>query len=170
MKDLLKIVGGTAFSIVMFAAAIVLAFLFITGGVWLSDKLLPWLVLASWLVTLLVVLLFLPLSLLRAARRFTSIAILISSYVLGLTLWMEGLLLTYVIWGGFAVFVGLFLAGIGVVPVAMLATLINGMWFRLAELVVLTFMTFGSRALAFKIAASTEVTPEPVRQASVATV
>jgi len=76
--------------------------------------------------------------------------------VFGATLWMEGLLLTLAIWGVGAVFIGLFLAGVGVVPIAMLATLIKGMWGPLIELVLLTIMTFGSRIGAMSLAESLE--------------
>jgi hypothetical protein len=67
---------------------------------------------------------------------------------------MEGLVLTLSTWGLGAVLLGLFLGGIGVVPIAMLATLLKGMWAPLAELVVLTIMTFASRAGAFSLAES----------------
>jgi hypothetical protein len=55
-----------------------------------------------------------------------------------------------------AVFIGLFLAGVGMVPIAMLATLIKGMWGPLIELVLLTIMTFGSRIGAMSLAESLE--------------
>lgn len=51
------------------------------------------------------------------------------------------------LWGGIAVFIGLFLLGVGVVPIAMLATLFNGMWSTLGELFLLLILTFGSRFL-----------------------
>jgi hypothetical protein len=69
---------------------------------------------------------------------------------------LEGLLLTLAIWGVGAVFIGLFLAGVGVVPIAMLATLLKGMWGPLIELVLLTIMTFGSRIGAMSLAESLE--------------
>ena len=53
-------------------------------------------------------------------------------------------------------FIGLFLAGVGVVPIAMLATLIKGMWGPLIELVLLTIMTFASRIGAMSLAESLE--------------
>lgn len=53
---------------------------------------------------------------------------LIVCYVLGATLWMEGLPLTMALWDTFALVVGLFLARVGVAQVAMLATPFKGMW------------------------------------------
>jgi hypothetical protein len=44
------------------------------------------------------------------------------------------------------VFLGLFLLGVGVVPIAKHATLFKGMWLQLGELVLLTVLTFGLRA------------------------
>jgi hypothetical protein len=84
------------------------------------------------------------------------VALFFASYVFGATLWMEGLLLTLFIWGLGAVFIGLCVVGIGVVPIAMLATLLKGMWGPLIELVLLTIMTFGSRACAISLAESLE--------------
>ena len=70
---------------------------------------------------------------------------MIASLVFGFTLWVWGLLFTYHLWGAIAVFIGLFLMGVGVVPIAMLATLFKGMWSTLGELVLLTVLTFGTR-------------------------
>jgi hypothetical protein len=38
--------------------------------------------------------------------------------------------------------------GVGVVPIAMLATLFHGQWSHLGELIVLVILTFGSRFFA----------------------
>ncbi len=69
---------------------------------------------------------------------------------------MEGFLLTLSLWGVFGVFVGLFMGGIGVVPIAMFATSVKGQWMPLIELVVLAVMTFASRIGATTLAASLE--------------
>jgi hypothetical protein len=60
-------------------------------------------------------------------------------------LWMTGLLLTYTLWGGFAVFIGLFMFGVGVVITAFLATLLNGLWSAFFEIIFLVFLTYGTR-------------------------
>jgi len=51
-----------------------------------------------------------------------------SSFVVGFAAWLYGFGFTYTLWGGFAVILGLFLFGIGVVPMGLVATGINGMW------------------------------------------
>ena len=51
-----------------------------------------------------------------------------------------------------AVFIGLFLAGIGVVPIAIIATAIEGEWTVVGELIFLILLTYGSRYFGFKLA------------------
>lgn len=160
MRDKLKEAGNLLLGILILVAILAIPALFIVGAEWLSERLLPWFVLASFLAFAFLLLVLLPLAAFRRSRTFASVAILIVSYVFGATVWMEGLLLTMALWGTFAVVVGLFLAGVGVVPIAMLATLFKGMWARLAELVVLTVLTFGTRFLALWVGEKTGPAPE----------
>jgi len=124
---------------------------FIFGAAWANTKLLPWFSILTCITFALVVFVILPLAIPKVTRGFSTVALLIASYIFGATLWMEGLLLTLLIWGAGAVFIGLFLAGVGVVPIAMLATLLKGMWGSLVELLLLTIVTFGSRAGAISL-------------------
>jgi len=129
---------------------------FIDGMAWASAKLLPWFSVLTWFSFVIVVFILLPLAIPKKTREASSVALFIASYVFGATLWMVGLLLTMAIWGGTAVFIGLFLMGIGVVPIAMLATLINGIWWPFIELILLTIMTFGCRIGALSLENSLE--------------
>ena len=90
---------------------------------------------------------FLPMGIFKRTKGATALGLSISSYVFGLTLWFFGLLLTYIIWGMVGILIGLFFAGIGVVPLSILATALEGEWSILGQLVFLLFLTFGSRAL-----------------------
>jgi hypothetical protein len=128
----------------------------IYGGAWMSTKLLLWFSMLTWIAFALVIFVFLPLAIPRATRGFSSIALFVSSYVFGATLWMEGFMLTLLLWGVGALIIGLFIVGVGVVPIAMLATLFKGMWWRLVELVLLAIMTFATRAGAMSLAGSLE--------------
>ncbi len=105
-----------------------------------------------WLVFVLDVLIILPLGIFKKTKGASAIGLVISSYVYGLTLWFWALLLTYLIWGTVAVFVGLFIAGVGVVPIAILATAIKSEWAITGQIILLLVLTFGSRMLGFYFA------------------
>jgi len=156
VKDTLVGLGGLLIMGAFLIVGLIIAGIFIFGAAWASTKLLPWFSILTWVAFALVVFILLPLAIPKATRGFSSVALFIASYVFGVTLWMEGLLFTLAIWGIGAVFIGLFLAGVGVVPIAMLATLVKGMWGPLIELVMLTIMTFGSRIGAMSLAESLE--------------
>lgn len=125
VKETFGAIGGLVLMLVIFAAGIAMVTAIILGGVWVSKHLLPWLTVISVVVFAIVIFVLLPLAIPRATRGFSSISIFIASYVFGATLWMFGLLLTYLTWGVGAVIFGLFFFGVGVVPIAMLATLLR---------------------------------------------
>jgi hypothetical protein len=152
MVDFLKSIGGFIIGIGIFLGIIFLAMFFIKGGVWLGAIVLPWLSIIMWLVFILNVIIFLPLGIFKKTRSVSAFGFVISSYVYGLTLWFWALLLTYLIWGTTAVFIGLFIAGIGVVPIAILATALNGEWAITGQIILLLVLTFGSRMLGFYFA------------------
>ncbi len=152
MGDIIKSIGGFLIGICIFLGLILLATFFIKGGVWLSVKVLPWLSIIMWLVFSLDILIILPLGIFKKTKVISAIGLLMSSFVYGITLWFWALLLTYLIWGVFAVFIGLFIFGIGVVPIAILATAINGQWAITGQIIILLVLTFGTRALSFYLA------------------
>lgn len=128
VKDTLAGLGGFLIMGAFLVVGLAIAGVFMLGPAWASTKLLPWFSVLTWIAFALAVFILLLLAIPRATRGFSSVALFIASYVFGATLWMEGLLLTLGLWGLGAVFIGLFLAGVGVVPIAMLATLLKGMW------------------------------------------
>lgn len=160
MSNKLKGAGTWLLGIVGLLAILAIPALFLVGAEWLSERLLPWFILASTLALGFVLFVVLPLSVFIRCRGFAAIASLVASYVFGATLWMWALLLTLALWGTWAVVIGLFMMGVGVVPIAMLATLFKGMWSILAQLVVLTVLTFGTRFYAVWIAEKADASGE----------
>ena len=152
MVSFLKSIGGYIITIVIFLGVFLLAMFFVKGGVWLGEIVLPWLSIIMWLVFILNIIIFLPLGIFKKTRSVSAFGFVISSYVYGLTLWFWALLLTYLIWGTRAVFIGLFIAGIGVVPIAILATALNDEWAITGQIILLLVLTFGSRMLGFYFA------------------
>jgi len=151
-KESVAGIGGLVF----FVAILIIPVLFIMGAEWASEHILPWASGLSVILFIIEISIILPLSIPRKTRLFASKALINFSYVFGITLWMEGLLLTLNIWGVGAVIVGLFLAGVGVVPVAFLACMFNGLWAFVLELTLLVIITYVNRIGAFSLAGSLE--------------
>lgn len=143
VKDFWSIILGIAFMI----GILLLALLFIKGGLWLSTTLYPWLMLVSIMTFVLSLLILLPLGIFKKTRFASGIGFFIASYVFALTAWVWSFLLAYILWGFFGLSIGLFIGGIGVVPIAMLATLFSGEWFTFLGLTVLVIAISGSNVL-----------------------
>ena len=145
MKIFIKQAHGCLTGILILAGLICLALLFLHGGVWFSKQILPWLLPSAKMTLGIVLLVLLPLSWWWPTRRIAAKGLLYASGIFGLTLWKWGLILTYNLWGGMAVLVGLFLVGVGVVPMAMFATAFKSMWPTLGQLIALAVLTYGTR-------------------------
>jgi len=147
IKEFLSNIGTYILVIIIVLVIIGLPILFIWGGAWLADKILPWLTVLSFIVFVFNLIILCPLAIIPPTRQWAGIGFYISSYIFGITGWFMGLLLTWTLWGGLAVIIGLLIVGIGVVPMAMIATLLNGMWLELGLLSVAVILTFGLRTL-----------------------
>jgi len=147
MKQKLKGIGWGVIGIAAFIGFIILIAFLIKGGVWLSVTIYPYLVTIMTWAFFITVFILLPLSISKRIRGMTGLGIYIASYIFGITLWVWGVLLTYFLWGGWALLVGLFIMGVGVVPIAMLATMLKGMWSEFGYLILGLVMTFGARIL-----------------------
>jgi hypothetical protein len=152
VKSTLSSIGTYALGVVIILALLALPALFIFGGIWVGEKILPWLMLLCILALAFNIFILVPLALIPPTRPWAGLGFFISSYLFGLTGWFMGLLLTWTLWGGCAVVVGLFIMGIGVVPIAMLATLFEGMWLELGLLILAVILTYGLRVLGVALA------------------
>ena len=81
----------------------------------------------------------------------------ISSFAFGTLLFAFSCIVVVQIWGYFGLFAGLFFAGVGVVPVAFLATLFHGEWSLFWNTVVGTILTFGTRFLGIYLSTPKEI-------------
>ena len=162
-KSIISIIGTYILGAVIMLAVFSLPVLFIVGGVYVGEKILPWLMALS-IIAIGVCIVILPLfTLFSVTRAWAGLVFAMVSYVFGITGWFIGLLLTWMLWGGLAVLIGLFIFGVGVVPIAMLATLLKRMWPELGLLFLVVLLTFGSRFLGlFLIKSQSEVLPTGV--------
>jgi len=112
-------------------------------SVWILEWTAP-----AFLITFLVSLVLLVSSLIPPIRGLAAVGIMYASLVFGAILWIWGMSYTYMAWGLLGVIVGLVFLGVGVVPVAMVAALVNADWKTFGLFVVSVIITFGSRGLA----------------------
>lgn len=151
MKDKLKAVGTGAMFIVFIAACIAIPAVFLLGAAWAAGHLNTLFVVGGLLFGV-VLLVLLPLSLFKSLRGFTGTCIFFSSYVFGLITWLYSFVLTYVLWGLWAVIAGVLMLGGAVLPFALLATLFKGMWDPFFSVLILFLLTVGCRLLGAYIA------------------
>lgn len=91
-----------------------------------AQWLVNWTAFASYIAFALCVVVFLPLGLLRRARGIAGHALFISSYLFGVTLWLVCVLATYATLGMIWMLVGVFLGGVGIVPLAFINFIVRG--------------------------------------------
>lgn len=101
---------------------------------WL-ESVLPWLERAVAITIAVWVFVFLPMLIIRKARQWAGVGFVYSSYLTGLSCWVFSLIVTYRTLGGFWLIFGLFFAGMGVFPLAVIGTMVRGLWGSLPDLV-----------------------------------
>ena len=148
MREKFKTVEDVILGIVIFVlvvASIFVPILFFTKGPQILAKIFPFLKVLYSIAMFVSIFSLLPTALFRRTRGIAGIGLFIASYIFGATLWVWAFLLTYMLWGMGALIIGLLIFGIGVVPIAMLATLFKGEWYLLGNLSLLLVFTFGAR-------------------------
>lgn len=156
MIEKAKSLGWTVLGIGILLFFLLIGAFMLNGAVWVGEHVMDWLITISWIVLATDAFILLPLSMSNKYGMYGGIGIYFSSNIFGLTLWFLGLLLTYYTWGFFAVIIGLFLGGVGVIPVGMLAVLVNGEFAAFFGLLLLTALTIGSKILGVYLASKAE--------------
>lgn len=147
MWEKVKEAGWLVLGLVMMVVIMAIFAIFLNGTIYIGEKILPFLQDVLGWASALFFLILLPLSFIRKTHKSAGTATFYFSYLSGFTLWFYAALATYYLWGFFGLIVGLFLAGIGVLPIAIIASLFGGEWTILWNLFYLAALTYGSRIL-----------------------
>ncbi len=155
-KKALSIVGTLALWIAISLGLVFLVGVFVKGAAWASLKILPTLTgFAAVTGGILIGPGFLFV-VSRKTRPWLGMAMWLWSYLAGLALWMSSLLVVWQLWGLGAVIIGLFLAGIGVVPIAFLACLFKAEWGDLLSLAISLVCVMASRGFGTYLSVKSE--------------
>lgn len=153
--NILKSIGGTLLGIAIFVGVIVATILFFTFGAKMAFVISPFVNgLAGILLTINIILLFF--AIIPRARGVIGNIIIFSSLIYGLSAWIYGLAVTLAIWGWLGVIIGVFLGGIGVVPIGMLASVLSGHWDLFWPLLINVATYFGAIVIGGLLVGSAE--------------
>jgi len=152
MNNRLKTVGEYGLGIIVIVGIFLLIGVMLRGMVWASEKGLPWLYAAARIALDVCFFVLLPLCAFRKSRPWAGVGFFISSYFFGAMLFAYSCIVVVQIWGYFGLVIGLLFAGIGVLPVGLLATLFHGEWGLFWNLVLGAVLTFGTRMLGMFLA------------------
>jgi len=142
--------GVVGFALLIVVLAIGMALL--EGVATFSIWVLRWTFPAFSITFFISIIVLFPLSLIPPARVVSAVGFLFASFAFGTILWLWGMAYTYSTWGILPVVLGLFLGGIGVIPIAMFAALVHGDWANLGLFLVSAALTIGLRVLAHWLA------------------
>ena len=148
-NEALRAIGGVLLAGGIGIGFVTLLMMLLYGATWASEHLLRYVSLAAqWAIVICIVILA-PLAVFRRTRIISAFGFFSSSYIFGTCLWMMGLLSAYFYWGLKSIIIGICMFGVGVVPVALLASLFNSDWSAIGMMLTGVVLTYGSRMLAF---------------------
>jgi len=145
MQRSLNSIGCFIVAIAATVGALLILSLFIRGGVWFADKILPVLFIFSVAVFIFNIVVCIPLAFFKKTKEFSGKALFLSSYFYGVLLWLGCLVITFKLWGWFGIVLGLILLGVGIVPIAAIATVIAGLWSIVLHIIVLALIIWLAR-------------------------
>lgn len=147
MKSL-KNIFTSALGIIIGVGLILLTIFLLVYGVRIASTIYPFLLRVSSISLVISLFVLLPLGIFKKSRIVSIYGLYIASFIFGASVWVFSFLVTYFYWGLFWVVIGLFIAGIGVIPLGLIASLLHGDWSSFFNIVLGVVMTYGTRALA----------------------
>lgn len=151
-KDVASSAGVILLIIFFIAGGFALLALLISGVGWVSEKIYPLTIILSQIALFAIIPISLLLIIFKKTRGFGAIGLLMSSYLLGISLWVWSLIIAYTLAGTFWLVVGLILGGIGIVPIAFIAALFSAKWFIVLQIGISAIVIYAVRAFSIFLA------------------
>lgn len=128
---------------ILFVATILLSSIFLIGITWLTTVLYPFILFIRQLTIQSCFFILLPLSFFKTTRTFAATGFAVSAMVMGITVWLFSVLTVYQLWGFIGLSAGIILGIVGIVPLALIAAGLNGMWVAVGSIALGTALYFG---------------------------
>jgi hypothetical protein len=143
MKKVFKAIGGLILGITIFLGIIITTILIVTFGIKIAFAVEPIInIVAAILLILDIVILVLALS--KKLRPIVGIIMVFSSYIMGLSTLIYGFAVTLSLWGMVGVVIGIFMGGVGVIPIGLLAAMFHSQWGPFWSLLISIVLTLAT--------------------------
>lgn len=140
-----RAVGSVMLYVALLIITMFVVILMLRGTLYVSTVIYPYLILTTSYVMPICGMILFPLSAFKRTRDVAVTGIYICSFLFGAVNWVFGFLVSYDLWGFIGIFIGLFIAGVGVVPVGAIASAWNGEWVLFWNLIIGAVITYGAR-------------------------
>ncbi len=147
LSPLVKALASVLLLVAGLTGLISIVGLFSRGPLWLHQHIYPGVLAISSLCLFVVIPLSLLLACFRRTRGYAGVSIYCTSFVFGFGFWLSSLIVLGLLASRFVIITGLLFAGVGVIPLAILAALIRGDWSYLWQLLATGVGVFLIRAL-----------------------
>jgi hypothetical protein len=139
-----KSLGIGVFGLVAFVLVATIMGLLLYGTVWVVDWIKPLFWVLTKIAIALQIIVLLPLSAFRRTRSFSVSGMGIASFVYLTLVFLASTVLAYQKFGLFGVVFGGLLGGVGIVPVGIVAAVMNDMWIDAADVVLVLAIWYGT--------------------------
>lgn len=147
VKEMMLGLGGCLFLAALAVGGVALLIMLLRGTPWISENFYPWTVQAAKIALFFVVPTCAVLAFFRKGRGIGGLGLVLSSYVIGFSLWVWSLIVAYALAGVFWIIVGLLFVGVGVIPIAMVAAALNSQWSVAGQMLICIIIVYALRVI-----------------------
>ena len=147
IKDVVLGLGGCLVFSTIAIGGLVLLVMLVRGTPWIAENFYPWTVQAAEIALYFVVPTCSVLACFRKGRGIGGLGLSLSSWIIGFSLWVWSLMVAYSLAGVFWIIVGLLFAGLGVIPIAMIAAALNAQWSIAGQMLLGVIVVLALRAI-----------------------
>lgn len=137
---------GTILAVAIFPiGGLILLLMFINGTPWISKTIYPFIANTSSVALFIGVPICLLLAIFKRSRGIGGAGLVISSYLIGINLWVWSLIVAYSLAGVVWMITGILAGGIGIVPIAIIASVLKSEWSLSGQMLLMAGIVFSLR-------------------------
>lgn len=145
IKKTIAGISGCLTTLIFTVGGLILLITVFKGTPWIAENIYPWAMLATAITIVVAVPISLLLAIFKRTRGAGGVGLFVSSYIVGISLWIWSLIVAYSLAGFFWTIAGLLIGGVGIVPIALIASLLKAEWAIAVQILVIAIVVFSFR-------------------------